>query len=445
MLPFRRRHRQGTVLSRQDAACPATDVHPRSPPTNPMLAALRGDAAFLVLIGKNVAVDFEAALAELDPTRVSTVRIRNPLATPLSPHRMMLQLAPNDGEEDGSACDDAGRLLRAVKARAGGRPSLLVVVEQAETLTAAALALLQLLPELHAPGVPSVRVAFLGSSAFHDLLRDPRFSPIRDHLAHSPLLGDAGAPPTLQDGRWPKRQRFIVAAAFLAVAVALGTGNLFFHHPFPAAPVPIPTQVPAPSSAAAARADPATQLSAAPTPDASQTAAPPLPKATAEDPVAARARLFREFNAFVEARGLAGRLSQLDRETLFQEYLVRRHGAAAGTPSTTVAPAVVAADNRHDVVVLFPIGVPGAEALAARDATLLRQQVQNVTLRPTDRSPVDSEIHYSYPEDRDVAIALALALPPAPGEWQVMHMAGVTEYPSRPTIEVWLPRSRPVP
>ena len=381
----------------------------------------------------------EAALPGLDPAQVATVRIGNPLATPLSPHRMMLQLAPDDGEQD-AADDDAGRLLDAVAARAAGRPSLLVVVEHAETLTPASLALLQLLPGLRTPGAPFVRVVFHGTAAFRALLDDPRFAPIRDHLPASPVPGRAGTVPVAQSRPSLRRRRLVLGAAFAAAAL-LGIGHLLYRPHRAATAIPAATNAPVPAPAPPPAPEAAAQPPAAPAAEAPQTLPPPA--AIAEDPATARARLFRDFSAFVEARGLAGRLSPTDREALFQEYLARRHVAATTPPSRTTAPAPAAIDDRRAVVVLFPVGVPGAEARAAQDAVLLRNQVQAVTLRSTDRSPPDPRIIYFDPDDRDLAVSLARTLPPAPTEWQVMDMSAAAGHPAKPTIEVWLPRPRP--
>ncbi len=416
-----------------------------------------GNTPFLFLPAEPGAAGIEAALAGLDPNQVAVLRIRNPLAAPLSLERAMLQLAPEG--DDAPADDDAARLLHTVTARAAGRPTLLVVVEQAETLTTRALALVQLLPGLHPPGGPAVRVAFVGTPAFHALLDDPRFHPIRDHLATPPPNGAAAATARPPAPLRPRRTRPAILAA-LAVA-ALGAVSLRPRNPPPApaplAPAPLAAAplAAAPSPATPAAAGPAPALAAAPPapappepppppaapvppPEAAPPAAAPPPPAPApEDPAAARARLFRDFNTFVEARGLAGRLSRADREALFAEYLAR-HQVASLPTAATIPPAAPA----PEVVLLFPAG---AEALAEADAALLRRQAPDVTLRPAPETLADPTIRFFRPEDRELALNLALALPQAPAEWLLVDRSAEPDRPTRPKVEVWLLRPRPTP
>ena len=216
---------------------------PGVPGADGPLAALGGDAPFLVWIGPpDSTSDLEAALARLDPARQAVLRISNPLTAPLSLQRVMLQLAPDNGDEPtGTGGDEAGRLLHAVAVCAAGRPFLLVVVEQAETLTPAALALLQLLPGLRGPGIPTVQVAFHGTMAFHALLRGPRFRPIRDHAAD---------PPPLPARRSSERRRrgALLGAASIAVALLLAATLFPSRGPFSVATVPAAPAVSGPAA-----------------------------------------------------------------------------------------------------------------------------------------------------------------------------------------------------
>lgn len=441
-------------------------------------AALCGDAAFAVVDGEPTAATLEAAIARLDPEQVAIIRIRNPLVAPLSAERVMLQLAPEETDENGLVLDEAGRLLRAVTAGAAGRPCLIVVVEQAETLTKSALSLLQLLPGLQATGGDRVRVVFLGGPAFHALLEDPRFSAIRgddselpdvDELPVSYGTGAAVGPSLALARRSSKLRRFaalgaIVLAASAMLVVALRSS----HSPetvtapivarplalgIPALPPPPPRDDLPPSLPAgvAAVVPPPPAVTPAVEPPLAPPVAPALlplsPPAIAEDAAAARARAFAEFNAFVEARGLAGRLSRSNREILFQEYLVRRSkGEVFGSaPTAANGPQATAVSEPPEVLLFFQANAPGMQAWVDQSAAKLRQRVPDVTLRPMPDSLPEPSVRYFRPEDRDVALTLAFALLPESANWKIVDMSGAAGRRARATIEVWLPRPSTAP
>lgn len=452
---------------------------PVDPDANWLAAACFGNSAFLVLAAEITAATLDAAIARLDPEQVATIRIRNPLAAPLSFERAMLQLAPENSDQDVLSLMGKRSLVSAMTARAAGRPCLLVVVEQADTLTVSALALLELLSGLEIPDVDRVRVAFLGGPAFDRLLNDPRFQTVRDRStwlaapkdAHLPQPAAAAAPITLltSEDTSPVRQRRLIkilGAAAVAVIVLLAAAIWPGSAPTTDAPVspdaqaqdepastPTPqdevTQASPPVVAAAVppsrSALPAEEaLVLPPVEPAPPSAAPP---AIAEDPATARARVFREFNAFLEARGLAGRLSRSDREALFQEYLVRHQtaAAAAGAPAASNKPDASVASEPPEVLLFFKATQPDIDVMASRIAATLRSQVPDVTLHRVSESLLEPIVNYFRPEDRDLALTVALSLPRATTEWKVVDMSGTAGRPTRPTIEVWLPREFVVP
>jgi hypothetical protein len=452
---------------------------PVDPDVDWLSTACFGNSVFLVLAAEISVATLDAAIARLNSDRVATIRIRNPLAAPLSFERAMLQLAPENSDQDVLSLMGKRSLVSAMTARAAGRPCLLVVVEQAETLTVSALTLLELLSGLEIPDVDRVRVAFLGGPAFDRLLSEPRFQTARDHSAwlaaprdaHLPQADTAAAPiavlPSVDSS--PVRQRRLIkifGAAAVAVVVLLAVAIWPGSPPTTDAPVSLPalaqdepasaptpqeevTQASSPVVAAAIPPSrsvlPAEEaLVPPPVEPAPPSAAPP---AVAEDPVVARARIFREFNAFLEARGLAGRLSRSDREALFQEYLVRHHTAAAPAvaPAASNRPEASVASELPEVLLFFKATQPDIEGTANEIAATLRSQVPDVTLHRVSESLSDPIVNYFRPEDRDLALSVALSLPRAATEWKVVDMSGTAGRPTRPTIEVWLPRELVVP
>lgn len=418
-------------------------------PGNPPIDALDGDAPFLVWIGASGFTALELALPTLDAARYAVLRIGNPLKASLSPHRLLLQFAPDEAPEASEARgDEAGHLLRVVAARAAGRPFLLVVVEQAETLTQAALTLLQLLPGLRGPGIPTVRVAFHGTSAFCDMLRDPRFQSIRGDV-DNPTLPPAVA--RLSNRRRRRAFLGVGSAAALLVVAAL----LLAHAPSQVTVTPVPAlSLPAETTASPLRPEAATPPMPAEPPLLPVDVAPPAgpagmppaagkrpPVTEAMDPAVARARLFLEFNAFVEARGLSGRLSRSEREILFSQYLASRQNAAATSPANRTATAPAAAlppQAAPAVVVFFRTGPLNAELRANEDAAVLRRQFADVTLRPATDGPRESTVRYFRPEDQGLAITIALILPPTKPDWQVEDLSAAPDHPAHAAIEVWL-------
>jgi len=495
---------------------------PAAPEIAHVQASLRANAPFIAMLGgPEQAVLLDEALAGLGAGAPATMRVCNPLTTPLSLERIMLQLAPVDGEPEPG--DDAGpgvasgddspnastrRVLRAMMARLSGQPALLVIVEQAHTLTAPALAFLQLLPELRHPGLPSVHVAFVGSSAFRALLADPRFRTIAGHLerplpdapadpasslasvapaaiapasvAAASIASEPGMPagthtgaPTetpLALGRRLPRPAILgagIAAAALAGVLLLNTGPRSSSAPAPipattaalapaatprttaalpaqqpaqppAAPAPEvqppitrPAPAPAPPPLAAPPASAFADPPPGPVPETIPASEPPTPvQAPApEEAAAARARLFREFDAFVRARGLSGRLSRANREALFQEYLVRRQAPPA-------------APLEAEVTLLFQAGSVGSETLANQNAALLRPQVRGLVMRDAAGGPPVPTVRYFYAADRDTALRLAGATPLPGREWQVVDLTAAADKPAPTTIEMWLPAPR---
>ncbi len=100
----------------------------------------------------------EAAIARLMAEHVTVLRLANPLTAPLTPRRILIQLGM-DGEDEENGEDDGTRLERLLERRGEGG-SLALVIEQAETLTPAALRVLRRL----GAGPGHVRIMLAGAS-----------------------------------------------------------------------------------------------------------------------------------------------------------------------------------------------------------------------------------------------------------------------------------------
>ena len=309
------------------------------------------------------------------------MRAGNPLASPLTLHRLMFQLRAGSAD-----CEDGGLLARRLEERAGTSTLAVLAVDDAQTLAVDALAALAQVPSPAAGENPGRLLILAG----HPELLLALFKPGLDSL-HDPanaLLVDLddlgpGAGPEVEGGP---------ATAQARLAAPLPEGDAV---PFPGAPVPVPPELPAtpdvmvhrrtvwgrlarpvlaamalgaaasvllalswdrgparpslPGPAELGRSPqsappgllapapvPAPVQDAAPAPAAGQPPAPPLiPEAQgltpAPRPVAmpSDAELRRGFDAFLDRAGrdTAG-LSPADRAALFREYLDWRSRSA---------------------------------------------------------------------------------------------------------------------
>lgn len=125
-----------------------------------------------LLGGPKQAAKVEIAIRELAAAHIGFVRISNPLVSPLSLERLVLQITRDKAGK--VRRDNAERVLRALIARSDTRRQVVVVVEQAETLAPEALEFLHGLPGLSHPSLAPVQVALVGASAPRRLVRGSR-------------------------------------------------------------------------------------------------------------------------------------------------------------------------------------------------------------------------------------------------------------------------------
>jgi hypothetical protein len=122
-----------------------------------------------------------AVIQALEGQPVTFLRIGNPLSTPLSLSRVLIQICGQENDEQER--DEAARVMKALRLRTGGESRAVIVVEKAETLLAPAVRLLHLLTRISDPRLPLVQVLFVGGEAFWNLLQDQTFSVLRAQLA----------------------------------------------------------------------------------------------------------------------------------------------------------------------------------------------------------------------------------------------------------------------
>ena len=448
-----------------------------------LAAAIRAKVPMMALLGgPKQAARVEIAIRELAGVHIGFIRISNPLAAPLSLERLVLQITRHKADE--VRRDKAERVLRALIAQSGTRRQVVVVVEQAETLTPKALEFLHGLPGLSHPSLVPVQVALVGTPELGARLADNRTYIIRDPADPAPATAgqtpipaaQAPRPSASRKGR-PRFEVPLLAGLGLCAVVAI---LFMIHGPFqpgtiPHSPTPpstlTPTETQAPSSPTAS--EPQQTAAAAPqdlpvapsiqpagqqpteTPPALAQASPqaspaelPAPEPPAspstpplEDAATARARLYREFTAFLNTRSLGRRLLQAEREALFQDYLAR-HQAAPPSPQTA-APAEVETSRipgEPRVLLFFASGSDLDRMAAEHQAELLRNRVAGLELQPAPAVPAIPTIRYEFLADRTAAFALAQTTLAQGGEWQVEDMTASPKRPEPGMIEMWLPR-----
>ena len=436
--------------------------------------------------GTDAAGVLDAAAAALAAQGVVFIRVANPLAAPLSVGRIMLQIA---GTDDTDSDDDAARVMQALARKGRGASHLVVAVDNADTLAPTALSFLQLLAGSQAASPPP-QIVFAGGTNFQDLLLDERFQIVRAALAAPlppPVAEFQPSPQSLAQpittpveplvtpspspaARGPR----VLLRALQAVGVAtaaltlLGLVSILAQRtptaprqeapvqsaPVQSAVIPLlgtpPDPSPAPPTPAAPEPPPAATLPIDPAPAPLVDAAPPiLPTATLppaepdpastptnlpshpDDPIAERARLRREFDAFLAARTPASRrTSPAERDRLFREYLARRQD-----PTPIPTPTL----NLPAVLIRYLATSAPAKAEARRIATVMQAHVTTSNLQPAPTVPPIPTIRYFYFPDRPAALALAAITPIPGGEWQVEDATNTPTRPAPGTLELWLP------
>lgn len=171
------------------AACPANppqqarDRKPgffaapsRAAALDAIVEGVRAGEPFIVLtgesgLGKTALLDAARSAAGAS---VQFLRLGNPLSSPLTLGRILIQLGSS--EQDGADDAELDAALRAVRAgRHSQAETVVIAVEEAETLQPPALSLLGLLPANSDPGLLRLQVLLVGGPSLLALLARERF------------------------------------------------------------------------------------------------------------------------------------------------------------------------------------------------------------------------------------------------------------------------------
>jgi hypothetical protein len=415
--------------------------------------------------------EVENVMLQLAEDQIGFVRVRNPLITSLSVERLVLQITGDDVGE--GLQDNLERVRRALVARSTMGRQIAVVVEQAETLTPEALEFLHGLPGLSDPSLAPVQVALVGSSALGARLADSRAYIIRNpaeavpaSAIPAPTIVPQETRPNVSRKRRPRSEIFLLASLVLFgggdLVYDLRRGPARYHSAWPDARPHADASAFADDherttadrhsgSAGVARAavsSPAVQP-VAELPIALEQASPqvpplepPLPEPPMpplEQAATDRARLYREFTAFLDTSVIGKRLSRTEREALLQEYLARHQATLSSqTAGQTVASTEVQAfriPGEPRVLLFFAAGSDRDLAAAEREAELLRDRVAGIELQPVSAVPGIPTIRYKFPTDRTAALALAQTTLAPGGAWQVEDTTTSPKRPEPGTIE----------
>lgn len=335
----------GTRPAAPPGAAPGAAPAPLDAPGHASVSGLAGALAAprraVVLVGPPgpaLTALLDRVLAELPGP---AIRIRNPLSSPLTLHRLLIQLGADLDEGAG-----ADPLLRVLGAQVvGGAPAVLAV-DDAHTLASDALTALARVPCPASADQPGRLLILAGGPGLLALLQQPGLEGLRDAAVQvDAALAPAGQPPAPSPGRVPRvlgtrRGRAVLAGCGIAALAALALLARPARAPPRAVPLAGPVRPAAseaaapapPPPAAAAPADPAgPEPGAAPAPsqaapEADGLRSPPLlPPAPSDD------QLRREFEAFLDRAGQdTAQLSPAARASLFREYVEWRARNGAG-------------------------------------------------------------------------------------------------------------------
>lgn len=177
-------------------------------------------AAILVYDASARAIALETALTGLQRLDTHVVRVCNPLRTPLTMERVLIQVA--GFHTDLTMGEDTDTLMRTVIGHLQpGHKRLVVSVEQAETLHPLALILLDQIARPLEPGGQSPQILLTGTPAFTCILGHPLLDRMRAVLR-------MGTP----DATLPPAEQLLVPAGAAMAPV-----------PMPPVPMPVPTPV----------------------------------------------------------------------------------------------------------------------------------------------------------------------------------------------------------
>lgn len=297
---------------------------------------IRRQQVFTVLIEES-GVDpasLAAAVTALG-SGIRCVRIGNPLKSPLTLSRIILQIGAEQGASAEEEMADAARLLAT---RTGEEHLVLLIIEQAETLDHEALSFLQRLPGLTSPDSSLLQILFMAGPRFWTLLQNAEFASLREQLAGriEPLPSQVPTIPVVPIALAPRPQaRRWAAWGGLVTVVALAgiAGALLLARPPAMVAIDPEPEASDQTNAAPAPVSPPTETSRA---DESSADAPPTASAAvpAEDPARSQDQLRRAFDGFLSLSGPKfARLTKIQREELFQQYLLNQSQSRPGTPA----------------------------------------------------------------------------------------------------------------
>ena len=449
----------------QDAGIPgATDL-----PDRPRCAAIiTADPAVRV-------AGLQAATTSFAEAGAMSVRVGNPLSSPLTLRRILFQIDQGAGV-DGADMDIEAHLARFLEERQGAHSRIVLVAEQAETLDTAALLSLQRLAST--PG--ALQVLFVGAPAFWALLDDTRLSPLRRALMTgrkaepavvapsapfvsalaAPVQPAYGAPLEHQAGitvgsqpmaaARSGRRWWVAGAVGLAAFSALGTaavlapGGLFYYATSQRdAPAHLdvdagPRQPPAglrlnfPTSPA---------LSAPAASSLPQIAAPARPSALQAPPTAspaARAGTQQTYPRFDPAQppDAPGRgtdtLTEAQRGTQSGQSEQSQPWQPSDAASSAAPP-----PSEGRVVIHYRSGSGAGEAEANRLAGVVAPLAARVQTRVVADTPSTPVVRFFHSEDEARALQLAGVLSTGGQRWEVRDFGDFRPRPSPGTIEVW--------
>jgi hypothetical protein len=273
-----------------------------------------------------------AAVVAAPGSGIRCMRIANPLTSPLTLSRIILQIGADQGASAEEEIADAARLLAT---RTGEEHQVLLIVERAETLDHEALSFLQRLHGLVPSNSPLLQILFVAGPRFWTLLQNEEFALMREQLAGQlqpqslqaapiPLLPIAPAP-RLQTRRW--------AALSLVVGVALAgmAGTLLLASSRATVAIDPELKPSTQAAAAPALASPPLETSR---PEPSNADAPPTSSVTppVEEPARSQDQLRRQFDVFLSmSEPKFASLTRVQREELFQQYLLSQNQSRLGT------------------------------------------------------------------------------------------------------------------
>ena len=339
-----------------------------------LATAIRAKVPVMALLGGSTQFDkVAAAIKELASGQIGFIRIGSPLGLTLSLEQLVTQICGGRADDDR---DPAEGVLRALIARSDMRRQLVVIVEQAETLSPEALEFLHGLPEMGHPSLALVQVALVGGAAFGARIADQRIYVIGGSAA--PAAPAAILPPTVavaakspevaRPGRRGAERYVLAGLGVCAVGAVLFMLGVF--QPGATPPVPATTRVLAPIVADAAPAVAVAQPPSAPS--AAEVA--PAPVAAGMEPSVAApsvAPVSPPIAAVAEPSVAAPQ--QAAASAPEQAAAAAKPGPSGGQQVTALTPEATDASPRAAAAVPAPPVQPVVEDAATARARLYRE------------------------------------------------------------------------